>query len=712
MPTKNNNAGDTIYIGLCFAGAVSGGAYSAGVIDYIIEALDKWEHAKNNNDKDYPTHKVVIAGLTGASAGSIVNSLLPLDLAILDKSDENNNSGKSDEHRLKLLYETWVKSPRLYYPSDRIRSFLGEEDFKAANAHTYYSPPHGPTKKPLELKRLWSLLDSSLLDRIVHDVFSKAEDKLKATQKKGTAQPCKRDYIAEDLHSFMTLTNNVGVRYDINFNRGASGQHIMVRHADRAHFRIKGIGNTTFSSPWADPDPAPDCDLSDANFFDKNNANSKAYKNSTLASSAFPLGLGARKITHLTHGDYYARQWILPESSAKKIGGVVKSKFRRRPFFPEEQNQHQVENDIKNLNSKKLKKKYNHPVNFVASDGGVINNEPFEITRYILMEKPPDKNPRAGHGTRAALMIDPFPLLETNTKSVADNSMANVLTSLSKSLINESRFKPEELEDLVHEKVYSRFLISPHQSANQGLTGKKARSRSIDPDQSLLASGMLGGFGGFISESFRAYDYQLGRLHAWDFLHKSFGLPNGAGKNKSKILNSGYKNVRGNSRYNCGDIHHWQIIPVPSIPPISRAKLSWPQIDLSDFKKLMKEIKKRNDLIINNVVPNRFLRAFIKGIIRAVKFFNYSAVALLKKTILTELVKRDQLKEAKNLTQDQRKLVLEIIEAGEDGLKKEKFLESEGKNSIAKRQNLLNEILKKSPNLVIDGRKIKAKPLL
>ena len=37
---------DTFYLGLTMAGAVSAGAYTGGVLDYIFEVLDKWEKAK------------------------------------------------------------------------------------------------------------------------------------------------------------------------------------------------------------------------------------------------------------------------------------------------------------------------------------------------------------------------------------------------------------------------------------------------------------------------------------------------------------------------------------------------------------------------------------------------------------------------------------------------------------------------------------------
>jgi hypothetical protein len=36
----------TFHLGLTMAGAVSAGCYTAGVMDYLFEALDLWERAK------------------------------------------------------------------------------------------------------------------------------------------------------------------------------------------------------------------------------------------------------------------------------------------------------------------------------------------------------------------------------------------------------------------------------------------------------------------------------------------------------------------------------------------------------------------------------------------------------------------------------------------------------------------------------------------
>ena len=49
---------NTFRIGLCMAGAVSAGAYTAGVMDYLLEALEEWE--KRKGQPGVPTHKVAI----------------------------------------------------------------------------------------------------------------------------------------------------------------------------------------------------------------------------------------------------------------------------------------------------------------------------------------------------------------------------------------------------------------------------------------------------------------------------------------------------------------------------------------------------------------------------------------------------------------------------------------------------------------------------
>ena len=52
------------------AGAISAGAYTAGVLDFLTEALDEWYAAKDRNEP-VPLHEVSIEAFSGASAGGM-----------------------------------------------------------------------------------------------------------------------------------------------------------------------------------------------------------------------------------------------------------------------------------------------------------------------------------------------------------------------------------------------------------------------------------------------------------------------------------------------------------------------------------------------------------------------------------------------------------------------------------------------------------------
>jgi predicted acylesterase/phospholipase RssA len=68
-------------LGLTMAGAISAGAYSAGVFDFLIQALEEWEKAKAADDKApeherrVPSHRLTIPVISGASAGGITAAL-------------------------------------------------------------------------------------------------------------------------------------------------------------------------------------------------------------------------------------------------------------------------------------------------------------------------------------------------------------------------------------------------------------------------------------------------------------------------------------------------------------------------------------------------------------------------------------------------------------------------------------------------------------
>ena len=86
MPENSNK----FEIGLVMAGAVSAGAYTAGVMDYLIETLEAWEEAKKierdklKSDPNYqssiPLHDIEIKVMTGASAGGMTTAIAAVEL--------------------------------------------------------------------------------------------------------------------------------------------------------------------------------------------------------------------------------------------------------------------------------------------------------------------------------------------------------------------------------------------------------------------------------------------------------------------------------------------------------------------------------------------------------------------------------------------------------------------------------------------------------
>src|SRR4051812_7459719 len=70
-------------IGLALAGAISAGAYSAGVFDFLVQALDAWEKARVDpaTANIIPNHRVGLKVIVGASAGAITGALGAVSLA-------------------------------------------------------------------------------------------------------------------------------------------------------------------------------------------------------------------------------------------------------------------------------------------------------------------------------------------------------------------------------------------------------------------------------------------------------------------------------------------------------------------------------------------------------------------------------------------------------------------------------------------------------
>ncbi|SEO55304.1 Patatin-like phospholipase [Luteibacter sp. UNC138MFCol5.1] len=258
----------TFELGLALAGAVSGGAYAAGVLDFIYEALERWYAAKRAGEA-VPSHDVLLRDISGASAGSINGVLsaiaLPYAFEHVHATTDDATAARNP------FYDTWVNRVD-------IKGFLGTDDLD----------------KDLPIA---SLLDTRCLDAV-------AERALRFEAASAT-----RPYIANPLKLVFTVTNLRGVPYEVPFaGTGSDAGHGMVAHEDYLRFAVD-TGQGAYDRRWHYPD-----DLYVAHPKRLPDRGWTAMMNAALASSAFPGGLRYREIER-RWSDYMQRSVVVPDEN-------------------------------------------------------------------------------------------------------------------------------------------------------------------------------------------------------------------------------------------------------------------------------------------------------------------------------------------------------------------------------------------------------------
>lgn len=509
----------TFRIGLAMAGAVSAGAYTAGVLDFLIEALDAWSAAKARG-APVPRHAVSLEAAVGASAGAMCAALLAIVLPyrfphVRIAPDGGATTDQDRPAAANPLYRAWVEAIDL-------RALLGDADLAAG--------------------RLEALLDCTVIDAIV------------AASLAYSATPQPRPYVKRPFVARFTLGNLRGVLYRIDFlgNRPASAE-AMREHADWRGFLIGG-----------EPDPhalpphlrghlvLPEASVADLPRW-------QMLGQAAAASGAFPLFLKPRLIERAAAEYGFRHAVTTPEGELQPIPPAW-----RDPQHPPD------------------------PYRFAAVDGGVFNNEPFELARELIAGGPGRELASAPEAADAAvLMVAPFlspptdgpppPTVPGDGQDLALPPQAQ-LAPLVDAWIMQARFKPADLALAWDETEYSRFVVAP--------AGSKA------PPQApyAIAGGALGGFLGFFHEAFRRHDYQLGRRNAQRFLAEHFTLPP-----DNPIVRWGYAQLSSSEldafRSSDGQL---PIVPLVGSVRAEEPPMDWPAGKLA-CDVLMSDIERRLD---------------------------------------------------------------------------------------------------------------------
>jgi len=446
---QSGDGGTVFEVGLVLAGAVSAGAYTGGVIDFLLEALEQWESRRGQ--PGVPPHRVRIKVISGTSAGAMTATILASSLRTGVNPVRSLAPPAATDNK---LYDSWVNQADIF-------PMLRNDDLDAA-------------------PRVQSLLNSKAVDAIADSAFG--------VRYAGRPWPA---YVADPLDVYLCTTNLRGVPYSIQMI-GAEGQgYGMSMQADYMRFALSDSGSC--------PSDALPIEF-------RGGGNWDALKTAALASGAFPVGLSARVLRRKAE-QYNQRPWYIP--APEQVDGVpvvVERETRIDPSWPDRVSRNPGAYEYQYANV----------------DGGVINNEPLEVARRALAgpggrnDREPDK------ATRAVLMVDPFPnvvSLNPDYDAGAQIPILRALMGLASAVLYQMRFKVEELELARDEGVFSRFVISPVRWVST--TGKLEDAKRAE---FALASGALGGFGGFLSRGFRHHDYLLGRLNCQRFLQEHFVL--------------------------------------------------------------------------------------------------------------------------------------------------------------------------------------------
>jgi predicted acylesterase/phospholipase RssA len=249
-------------IGINMAGAISAGAYTAGVLDFLTEALDEWYKAKSRGEA-VPAHDVSIEVLAGASAGGMCAAIS----AVMLQEDFEHIHDTTRRNTNNRFYESWVNKID-------IRELLKTDDLR-------HAPP------------VVSLLDSNVIDEIASFALT-------------PGVPAPRPYVSANLTLFLSLTNLRGIPYSLNGAAPGSIEETTLFFGDRIRFQIVDPDKTStpagpaYPLDFTRPGPQGGWDI---------------LQTAAMATGAFPIFLAPR-ILHRKFSQYTPPMWESVTSAA------------------------------------------------------------------------------------------------------------------------------------------------------------------------------------------------------------------------------------------------------------------------------------------------------------------------------------------------------------------------------------------------------------
>jgi hypothetical protein len=456
----------TFEIGLVLGGTGSVGAYTAGVMDFLIEALDIWEDMRNHGNASAPGHKVVIKAITGTSGGGVNASIAARALAydfphVTRATTIPTPNPETGVATLNPFYDTWINLLDF-------SAFLTADDIASSG-------------------KVAALLNGDPIKRGAASLISYGTGDTERTYRA-------RGYVATPLNVILTVTNTRGVPYRMEFGGGLGETY--VDHADHGRFAVVYPGHAPLTTANLRPDEFV---LGFDGVKLPQQENWTVLGSYALGTAAIPVGLPAVPLARPTL-DYCYRVTVVPSDTPGRSPEIV-------PLVPD-------------WNALRSKDQSVVPLNyaFMAVDGGATDNEPIELARVELAGAD-GRNPRSGiTADRAVVLVDPFAggadLGPEFTDQVTDQ-----LGPVVNTMLQQTRYDSSDIKLALDQTQFSRFMISATRTDTVG--------NRLVGDKAVAGTGLFATVG-FASAKFRRHDYMLGRANCQEFLRKEFLLPSNA----------------------------------------------------------------------------------------------------------------------------------------------------------------------------------------
>ncbi|MBV8738944.1 MAG: patatin-like phospholipase family protein [Alphaproteobacteria bacterium] len=394
----------TFELALVLGGTVSAGAYTAGALDFLSEALDSWTQLRDANNSAAPRHNVVLRVITGTSGGGVCAAIAGRALAYeFDPIARSTPVGSQATGN--PFYDTWIKTLTL----DR---FLDISDIG---------------------RDVTSLLNGAAIDLGARNIVEFTG--------KG---PKRRSWIAAPLRIILTLTNLRGIPFRLDFEGGRSESY--VDHADFIRYAL-----VYPNQPIIEFRP----DELTLGFDGERLPQASSWEEFSLfarATAAFPAGFPPRALSRPTAHYRWRAVLRAPLDPAAAVSGEPPYSVLLpdwEALVPDGAGD--VPDDY----------------HFLAIDGGTTDNEPLELARTALCGIR-GSNPRDPHeANRAVLLIDPF-AGKNQLGPDGLTSFANLLGALGSALTQQTRYDSRDLVLAADQHVFSRFMLTPQLGTKLG----------------------------------------------------------------------------------------------------------------------------------------------------------------------------------------------------------------------------------------------------